>query len=349
MISSLGQQHVREATATSSRGQLNPVAVGPGVALCALATAGALAINHWLPTVSPLLIAIVLGAVAANVAPLPRWLRPGLQFSAKRLLRIGVAMLGLQLVLGDILRLGYGVIIVVVSIVALGITGTMFAGKLLGMTWTQRLLIACGFSICGAAAVAAVDGVIQAEDDEDVPTAVALVVICGTLMIPLLPAFAQALRLSDLAAGAWAGGSIHEVAQVIAAAATMGGGALGVAVVVKLARVLMLAPVMAVLSVRQRRIAGTGTDIKRPPLVPLFVLAFMVCVALRSADVVPPHLLQYAKVIQVALLTAAMFALGTGVHASVLKKVGPRPFVLAVVSTVWIATVALTGVMLASH
>lgn len=349
MISSLGQQHVREATATSSRGQLNPVAVGPGVALCALATAGALAINHWLPTVSPLLIAIVLGAVAANVAPLPRWLRPGLQFSAKRLLRIGVAMLGLQLVLGDILRLGYGVIIVVVSIVALGITGTMFAGKWLGMTWTQRLLIACGFSICGAAAVAAVDGVIQAEDDEDVPTAVALVVICGTLMIPLLPAFAQALRLSDLAAGAWAGGSIHEVAQVIAAAATMGGGALGVAVVVKLARVLMLAPVMAVLSVRQRRIAGTGTGIKRPPLVPLFVLAFMVCVALRSADVVPPHLLQYAKVIQVALLTAAMFALGTGVHASVLKKVGPRPFVLAVVSTVWIATVALTGVMLASH
>ncbi len=310
---------------------------------------GGVGVNHWLPTVSPLLIAIVLGAVAANVAPLPHWLHPGLQFSAKRLLRIGVAMFGLQLVLSDILHLGYGVIIVVVAIVGLGVTGTMYACKLLGLTWTQRLLISCGFSICDAAAVAAVDGVIQAEDNEDVPTAVTLVVICGTLMIPLIPALAHALRRSELAAGVWAGGSIHEVAQVIAAVATMGGGELGVAVVVKLARMLMLAPVMAVLSVRQRRITGTGTGITRPPLVPLFVLAFMVCVGVRSADVVPAHLLQYAKVVQGTLFTAAMFVLGTSVHASVFKKVGPRPFVLAIVSTVWIAAVALIGVMLASR
>jgi uncharacterized integral membrane protein (TIGR00698 family) len=345
MISSLGQEgrHNVKPTAKSSRRHVNALAAGPGIALCALATAGALGVNHWLPTVSPLLIAIVFGAVAANIAPLPQRLRPGLQFSAKRLLRVGVAMLGLQLVLGDIFHLGYGVIVIVIAVVGLGITGTIFIGKLLGLTWTQRLLIACGFSICGAAAVAAIDGVIEAEDEDDVPTAVALVVIFGTLLIPLIPACAEALGLSDLAAGVWAGGSIHEVAQVVAAAATMGGGALGIAVVVKLARVLMLAPVMAVLSIRQRRVAG-ATDIKRPPLIPLFVLAFMVCVALRSSGIVSPQLLQYAKAIQVALLTAAMFALGTGVHASIFKKVGPRPFVLAIISTVWIATVALAGV-----
>ena len=254
-------------------------------------------------------------------------------------------MLGLQLVLGDILHLGYGVIVIVISIVLLGIAGTVFVGKLLGLTWTQRLLIACGFSICGAAAVAAVDGVIEAKDEDDVPTAVALVVIFGTLLIPVIPTCAVALGLSNSAAGVWAGGSIHEVAQVVAAAATMGGGALGVAVVVKLARVLMLAPVMAVLSVRQRRIAASTTDVKRPPLVPLFVLAFIVCVVLRSSGVVSVQLLQYSKIIQVALLTAAMFALGTGVHASIFKKVGPRPFVLAIISTVWVATVALAGVM----
>jgi uncharacterized integral membrane protein (TIGR00698 family) len=346
MISSLGQegqQNVKR-TAKSSWRHVNALAAAPGIALCALATAGALGVNHWLPTVSPLLIAIVFGAVAANVAPLPPRLRPGLQFSAKRLLRIGVAMLGLQLVLGDIFHLGYGVIVIVVAVVGLGITGTMFVGKLLGLTPTQRLLIACGFSICGAAAVAAVDGVIEAEDEDDVPTAVALVVIFGTLLIPVIPTCASALGLSDLAAGVWAGGSIHEVAQVVAAAATLGGGALGIAVVVKLARVLMLAPVMAVLSIWQRRAAGSATDVKRPPLVPLFVVAFMVFVVLRSSGIVSTQLLQYAKVVQVALLTAAMFALGTGVHASIFKKVGPRPFVLAIISTVWIATVALTGV-----
>src|ERR1700744_247506 len=347
MTRSLDQQgkHDVEQRAKSSWRPVNVLAVAPGIALCALATAGALGVNHWLPTVSPLLIAIVFGAVAANIAPLPQRLQPGLQFSAKRLLRVGVAMLGLQLVLGDILHLGYGVIVIVISIVLLGIAGTVFVGKLLGLTWTQRLLIACGFSICGAAAVAAVDGVIEAKDEDDVPTAVALVVIFGTLLIPVIPTCAVALGLSNSAAGVWAGGAIHEVAQVVAAAATMGGGALGVAVVVKLAGVLMLAPVRAGLSVRQRRIAASTTDVKRPPLVPLFVLAFIVCVVLRSSGVVSVQLLQYSKIIQVALLTAAMFALGTGVHASIFKKVGPRPFVLAIISTVWVATVALAGVM----
>src|SRR5262249_54637793 len=143
MISSLGQvnKNNTKVTAKPSRRHMNVLAIAPGIAMCALATAGALAVNHWLPTVSPLLIAIVFGAAAANVAPLPQRLRPGLQFSAKRLLRIGVALLGLQLVVSDILHLGYGVIVVVVCIVALGITGTMFVGKLLGLSWTQRLLI----------------------------------------------------------------------------------------------------------------------------------------------------------------------------------------------------------------
>jgi uncharacterized integral membrane protein (TIGR00698 family) len=308
-----------------------------------------MAVNSWLPTVSPLLITIVLGAIAANVVNLPSYLRPGLQFASKRLLRIGVALLGLQLMLHDILSLGAGMIVVVVAIVCLGIVGTMFTGKWLGLSWTQRLLIACGFSICGAAAVAAVDTVVNAEDEEEVLTAVALVVVFGTLMIPVIPAISSLLGVSVFDAGLWAGGSIHEVAQVVAAAGTIGGTALGVAVVVKLARVLMLAPVMAVLSVRQRRIAGRDATIRRPPLIPLFVAAFIVCVAARSTGLLPAGLLGYAKIVQTALLTVAMFALGTGVHLSMFKKVGARPFVLAALSTGWIAAIALTGVLLVGH
>jgi uncharacterized integral membrane protein (TIGR00698 family) len=177
---------------------------------------------------------------------------------------------------------------------------------------------------------------------------VALVVIFGTLMIPAIPALSSLLGLSSVDAGLWAGGSIHEVAQVVATAGTIGGAALGVAVVVKLARVLMLAPVMAVLSVRQRRIAGAAADIKRPPLIPLFVLAFVACVVTRSTGIVPAALLGDAKIVQTALLSAAMFALGTGVHVSIFKKVGVRPFVLATASTAWVAVIALTGVLLAN-
>ncbi|USI93098.1 YeiH family protein [Rhodococcus pyridinivorans] len=320
-------------------------AISPGLGLCVAGTAVALGINHLLPTVSPLLIAIVLGAVLANVARLPESTRPGMRFSAKTLLRIGIALLGLQLMLSDILALGWGLIIVVVTIVVLGIIGTMFAGKLLGLSWTQRLLIACGFSICGAAAVAAVDGVVDAEEEE-VITAVALVVVFGTLMIPAVPLLSQAFGLSDTDAGLWAGGSIHEVAQVVAAGGAISGAALSVAVVVKLARVLMLAPIMVILGIHQRSRAGSGTDVKRPPLVPLFVLVFLVCVGLRSSGMLPGDLLTVTQTVQTALLTAAMFALGAGVRIATIKKVGARPFILGTLSTVWIACIALTGVFL---
>jgi uncharacterized integral membrane protein (TIGR00698 family) len=316
----------------------------PGLALAVAATAVALTLGHVLPTVSPLLIAIVLGAIGSNIATLPARFEPGLAFSARRLLRMGVALLGLQLVFGDILALGVGMIAVVIAIVVLGIAGTMLAGRLLGLGFAQRFLIACGFSICGAAAVAALDGVVDAEEEE-VLTAVALVVIFGTCMIPAIPLLSNTIGLSDVDAGLWAGGSIHEVAQVVAAGGAIGGGALAVAVVAKLARVVMLAPVIAVMSVWQRR-RDQQTGAKRPPLVPLFVLGFLACAALRTTGVVPADVLAAGKVAQAALLTAAMFALGAGVKIAVLKKVGIRPFLLASISTAWVATIALTGVLL---
>ncbi|TQF75033.1 putative sulfate exporter family transporter [Rhodococcus spelaei] len=316
-----------------------------GVGLCVIGAAVAMGIGRLVPTINPMLIAIVLGALVANLVSVPGWIRPGLDFSSKRLLRVGVALLGLQLMFSDVVGLGWGVIAVVVAIVVLGIVGTMYAGKLLGLSWTQRVLIACGFSICGAAAVAAADGVVDAREEE-LLTAVALVVVFGTLMIPTIPLLADLLGLSERQAGMWAGGSIHEVAQVVASGGIVGGGALAVATVVKLARVLMLAPVMAYLGARQRRDAsGRGkVNSTQPPLVPMFVLGFLGCVALRSSGLLPGAVIEHAKLVQTALLTAAMFALGVGVRVSLLRSVGPRPFVLAAVSTVWVAVVALLGV-----
>ena len=318
----------------------------PGVALCALGATVALVAGQFTSAVSPLLIAIVEGAVLANTVSLPAKFQPGLTFSAKRLLRVGIALLGLQLMFSDIVGLGWGVIAVVVAIVFLGIAGTMYAGKLLGLSWSQRILIACGFSICGAAAVAAADGVVNAREEE-LLTAVALVVIFGTLMIPTIPLLADAFGMNEIEAGMWAGGSIHEVAQVVAAGSALGATALGVATVVKLARVLMLAPVMAFLSIRQRTMVD-NTDTKRPPLIPLFVVAFIGCMGLRSTGMLPNELLGLAKTVQTALLAAAMFALGLGVRLSVIRGVGARPFVLAAISTVWVATIAYVGVVLVS-
>lgn len=237
----LPQNHISQPT--SSRGQDKSVLkLAPGIILSAVAAIAAIIAGKLLPGLSVLLIAIVLGVILCNVLTLPAIFSPGIAFTQKTLLRAGVVLLGYQLLISDVLGLGAGMIVTVIAIVGLGIAGTLFLGKLLSVEPTQRLLIACGFSICGAAAVAAVDGVVQVKDRKQVMTAVALVVIFGTTMIPLIPALTQWLGLSEAQGGMWAGGSIHEVAQAVAAGGAMGATALSLAAVVKLARVLMLAP-----------------------------------------------------------------------------------------------------------
>jgi len=323
----------------------------PGLGLCAAAVVIALGVSSVLPTMSALLTAIILGVLLRNTVRLPAAIEPGLTFAAKKLLRLGVVLLGLQLVLGDILGLGAGMIVVVIAIVVIGIAATMLIGKWMGVSLTQRLLIACGFSICGAAAIAAVDGVIDTEDEEEVVTGIALVVVFGTLMIPIVPLLATAMHLTNHEAGLWAGGSVHEVAQVVATGGAIGGAALGLAVIVKLARVLMLAPVMAVIGVVRRRALaksapGADVNIKRPPIVPLFVLGFIAMVALRSTGWLPESVLDVGKTAQTALLAAAMFGLGMGVHIKRIVKVGPKPFLLALAATVVVASTALAGILI---
>lgn len=316
-----------------------------GLLLCAAAVAVSMSVNSLLPALSPLVVAIVLGILLTNVFRLPEAMSPGLDFSAKKLLRWGIVFLGLQLSLADILALGAPMLIVIVCIVGGGIIGTVLMGTAMKMRRAQVLLIACGFSICGAAAVAGAEGVVDSEE-EDVVTAVALVVIFGSLMIPLIPLVGQALGMSAELNGMWAGASIHEIAQVVAAGGIIGGGALGVAVIVKLARVLMLAPVMAVLSVLQRRSGLAKPGEKRPPIVPLFIIGFLVMVLLRSTLDLPDVVLHGGSLVQTGLLSAAMFALGCGVKVRNLVKVGARPFILAAAATVLVAGISLAGIML---
>ena len=322
------------------------IRLAPGLALCAGAVVLALGVGQLTPTLSPLLVSILIGALLANLVSLPQAVQPGLAFSAKRLLRLGVVLLGVQLLLSDIADLGVGLLGMVVVVVAIGMFGTLLIGRWLGVAPGQRLLIACGFSICGAAAVAAAEAVIDTEEEE-VVTAIALVVIFGTLMIPLLPLAATLIGLPTQEAGLWAGGSIHEVAQVVAVGGALGGAALGAAVVVKLARVLMLAPVLVVLSWQQRRSTSTWTGAAAPPLVPLFVGGFLAMSVLRSTGVLSESTIEVAQVAQTVLLTAAMFALGCSVRLATMRRVGLRPFLLAALSTLLVVATALTGVLLA--
>ncbi|CAM4036170.1 YeiH family protein [Helcobacillus massiliensis] len=322
----------------------------PGIALCAAGIALAFAISTVTGPISALMIAIVLGMLMRNTIRVPDLVEPGIAFSAKHLLRAGIVVLGLQLAIGDILALGWGVLLLVVAVVVIGLASSLAMGSMLGLSRPHSLLIGCGFSICGAAAVAGADGVIQDKKEEEVVSAVALVVVFGTIMIPLLPLMASAIGFTTDQTAMWAGASVHEVAQVVAIGGALGGAALGAAVIVKLARVLVLAPVMAGIAiVERRRLRQRGADASAttmPPVMPMFVALFIVAVILRSILPMPQGLLDAASLVQTLLLGAAMFGLGAGVKLSMFRRLGLRPVILALGSTVAVTVVGGLGAAL---
>ncbi|MEU9832244.1 putative sulfate exporter family transporter [Streptosporangium sp. NPDC048047] len=315
----------------------------PGLVVSAAGVAAATGVNALLPAVSPLMAAVVLGALMANLGARPAALRPGLSFASRRLLRLGVVLLGAQLAVRDVLALGLPVVLLVVATVAVTFSGTWWLGRRLGLGRDLSLLTATGFSICGAAAVAAMNGVTDG-DEEDVVTAVALVTLFGSLCIVALPLAQGFLRLPAEGFGVWSGASVHEVAQVVATAQTAGTAALATAVVVKLTRVVLLAPLIAGVGVLRRRTAGPQAGGK-PPVVPLFVAGFLGMVALRSLGALPAAWLEPLRTAETLLFTAALFAMGAAVDLRALTRTGRRAVVLGALSTALVSLVALGGVL----
>lgn len=321
----------------------------PGLALTTVGVGVAYALSVFLPTISALTIAVILGVIVGNTAKPLRIrtnpLAPGLKFAAKKLLRVGIVLLGFRLALSDIAALGWRGLTLVIVIVLLTFFGTQLVGRLLGLNAGVSLLVATGFSICGVSAIAAVDGVTK-NRDEDVAAAIALVTMCGTLAIAVLPLLQHPLGLSEAEFGMWAGASVHDVAQVVATASVAGSSALAIAIVVKLTRVVMLAPLVAGVALVERRRTRTTTADKRPAIVPLFVLAFLGAVAVRSTGVLPAAFIDGAKLAETLMLAAALFGLGFAVHLPTLFRTGGRTAILGLASWIVIGTASFIGVTL---
>ncbi|MEU6785402.1 putative sulfate exporter family transporter [Nonomuraea angiospora] len=215
----------------------------PGIAACALATVAALAVNRFAPGLSPATAAVVLGAALASAGAIRTSLRPGLLFVSRRVLRAAIVLLGLQIAVPQVLALGWQALAVVAAATGLTFVLTPLAGRRLGLSPGTSLLVATGVSICGAAAIAAMHDSADSSD-EDAAGALSVVVLYGSAAIVVLPLLASWLGLSHEQLGVWAGAAVHEVAQVAAIGAATG--VLATAVTVKLARVVLLAPIVAV-------------------------------------------------------------------------------------------------------
>lgn len=340
--------------------------IWPGLLLTAALAAAAMSLGQltWLQShgFSALTLAIVLGMLLGNTA-YPWWPKlaeasgPGVQLAKQPLLRLGVVLFGLHLTLMDIGQVGWAGVLVDALVLSSTFTLAVLIGtRWLGLDRRSAMLIGAGSAICGAAAVMATEPVVRARP-EQVTVAVATVVVFGTVSIFLYPLLFQLnLGLGWIPGGAsgfglYAGSTIHEVAQVVAAARSVGTEAANTAVIAKMVRVMMLAPFLLLLSLWLGRGQGSGrdrasdSDAKAKITVPWFAFAFVAMVGFNSLQWLPAQLHQAITVLDTGLLAMAMSALGLSTDFGAIRRAGVRPLWLASMLFVWL----LVGGALINH
>jgi uncharacterized integral membrane protein (TIGR00698 family) len=319
----------------------------PGFALIAALVALAFEINRLQSAISPLALCVAFGFIVANFIQWPAFAAPATKISSKTLMRIGVALLGAQVSVVSLKEIGLKGVITVAIVVTFTIFGILGLSKLFKMSGDLGLLIGVGFGVCGATAVAAIRPQTRATEEET-SYAIGLISLCGTLSIFLLPFLGHILNLDTREFGSWAGAAVHDVGQVVATASVWGDDADKYAIVVKLARVCLLAPIVLILSIRHRKwLTSQGkneTAGAKVPLIPYFVLGFIAVATIHNLFEINETLLDYTVLVSKLLLGAGLVALGSGVRWKAIRAIGPRPMAMGMVAWVIVAGVALAAV-----
>jgi uncharacterized integral membrane protein (TIGR00698 family) len=318
--------------------------LGPGLAICAAISLVALGVQaleeHWTGRawLEALVIAILIGTLVRTFwTPGGKWV-PGIGFSAKTLLEIAVVLLGASISFQAVIDAGLGLIIGIAGVVAVSIAASYGLCRLLGLPTRMAVLVACGNSICGNSAIAAVAPVIGAKP-EDVASSIAFTAILGVIVVLGLPLLMPVLGLSMTQYGVLAGLTVYAVPQVLAATVPVGVVSTQLGTLVKLVRVLMLGPVVIGLSLA----AGRRSTAVRPPLtklVPWFIVGFLALALLRSLSLIPDAVLGLLMPLAMLLTVMAMAALGLGVDLKVLGRVGGRVTLAVTLSLVVLVAIS---------
>jgi uncharacterized integral membrane protein (TIGR00698 family) len=315
----------------------------PGLALCTAIAATAFSIR-FLPgmaAISPMVVAFVVGITVSALSGSLPVMAPGNRFAAKSLLRFAVGLLGLQLTLHELADLGAVTLLVVLAVFIATFLFTKWLGRMLGVEHRLAELIAAGTSVCGASAIIATNAVTKARD-QDVGYAVAAVSLMGTVWMIVYPLLYGMLHLDLRTYSLWAGSSVQEVAQVVAAAFQVDPSAGQIAVPVKLARVALLAPLVLTLGwLRFRREGDTASSFRWQQIFPLFMVGFIALVALNSAVAIPAHWRGVVAQVTTFLLTMSLGAIGLETSVRDLRHQGIRPMLLTVAAALFIAALSL--------
>ena len=314
-----------------------------GVLLTMLIAAAALVIRllPGMSAVSPMILAVIIGMFLSAVAGVPENARAGIAAVVRRVLRLAIVLLGLQLTMGQVAGVGIVGLVLIAVAVASTMGFTIWLGNLLRVDRGLSQLIAAGTAICGASAIVAANTVIRARS-EDVAYALACVTLFGSVAMFAYPLLADLLRLGPGIYGLWAGASIHEVAQVVAAAFQGGPEAGEVGTVAKLSRIMFLAPVILSLAM----ISPRSTDTAPAVPIPWFVLGFIGMMFLNSFIEIPSAVKSVAGTVTSFMFAMALAAMGLQTNIARLRDRGLRPLLLGFGATVYIASISLTLALL---
>lgn len=316
----------------------------PGILLCLGISAIAIALQmaeEYLtgrPWIEALVIAILIGAAVRTILQPGKVFVPGMAFCAKTLLEIAVVLLGATVSLQALTMAGWQLIVGIAITVVLAICASYSVCRCLKLPQRMAILVACGNSICGNSAIAAIAPVIQA-DSKDVASSIAFTAILGVIVVLVLPLFIPLLEYSQEQYGILAGLTVYAVPQVLAATMPVGMLATQIGTLVKLVRVLMLGPVVIAMSFMAPRLEPIShmpdASPKRLPfhrMVPWFIIGFLILTALRSFGLVPQFALHYGSYVTTGFTIISMAALGLGVDLRALSKVGGRVTAAVVLS-----------------
>lgn len=315
----------------------------PGILACAVVAAAAsfLAQHYGAPE---MLFALLLG-MAMNFLSTEGPCAPGIEFTARKLSRVGIALLGLRITLDQIGGLGWSPVLLVVVAVVATITASIFAARALGFTHLFGILSGGATAICGGSAALALAAALPAHPQKEraLMFTIVLVSVFSTLAMMVYPMLATAIGLDARLVGIFLGASIHDIPQVVGAGYAMSKETGDIAILVKLARVAMLMPaiVLTVLLTRSRGAASEGT---RPPLLPGFIIAFALLVIVNSSGWMPHALAESGGVLSRGMLVAAIAAIGMKTQWREVVSVGPKPILLMVSETIFLAILVLAMV-----
>ena len=294
--------------------------------------------------ISPLIIGILFGMLYANSIKkyFPQSFDKGVAFCTKTLLRTGIVLYGFRLTFQNLEEVGFsGVFTAFLIVSSTFIIGYLFGTKVLKLDREITILTSAGSAICGAAAVLATESVLKSPAYKSA-IAVSTVVVFGTIAMFLYPFLFKLgiLNLSDSNMGIYIGATLHEVAHAVGAGEALGENASSNAIIVKMIRVMMLAPFLIVLSIWLLKTAVNSTidnkDTKAKIIIPWFALMFIVVVAFNSFDLLSLQIVESINYLDSFILTVAMTALGMQTSFDKFKNVGLKPIYLASVLFLWL-------------